>query len=223
MILGFNYCTRRSSVFRISKIKIMDKCYFRHIQDEERIEVSFFLKIKESVRQFNLSRKPDESVSALLTRIGTNVQKVLNKGTKKNKIQNVSEVTVALYNVNDEHISVNHTCKDLFNLEQNMKLKINDNIYEAVFNAPWVVNIALPESILVGFPVYPEHFKTLNTIDNKNVFNWYSALASNEKGNEIADVHIKWQLVGTGFVYIPSIHDIGRKLKIECIPGKHFI
>ncbi|KAJ0181775.1 hypothetical protein K1T71_002497 [Dendrolimus kikuchii] len=92
-------------------------------------------------------------------------------------------------------------------------------MYEAVLNAPWVVNISLPESILVGFPVYPEQFKTQNTTNNGNIFNWFRGLTINEKGNEISDMHIKWELVSTSFVYIPSIQDIGQKLKIVCIPG----
>lgn len=198
----------------------LEKCYFRYIQEEEKVDISFLLKVKDSVRQFNLSRKPDESVRALTSRIGTNVQKIIQKSDKKLKKQVTREIEVAVL-CNNELISDSYTCKDLFNLGENVKLKIHDNIYVAVFNPPWVVSINLPESILANFPVYPEHFKTQNTITDRNIFNWHRGVIINEKGNTISDVHLQWEYVTSNFMYIPSNQDIGKKLKLECIPGNN--
>ncbi|KAG6446256.1 hypothetical protein O3G_MSEX004346 [Manduca sexta] len=111
-----------------------------------------------------------------------------------------------------------YTCMELFKINGPLRLEILENTYEAVFNAPWVTSISLPQSILSGFPVYPEYFRTQYANINMCAFNWYRGLSVNEKGNAIVDMHINWKLCGNGFTYTPASDDIGMKLKLECIP-----
>ncbi|XP_049869288.1 2',5'-phosphodiesterase 12 [Pectinophora gossypiella] len=209
------------SVFSISRTKTMnlEKCYFRHIQEEDKIDITFLFKVKDSMRQFNFSRKPTENLLTLFTRISTNVQKAVNKANKKKKKEDDLKIEVNFYDVKNNPIPEQATCQELFSYEGPLKLKVYDQEYEAIFNAPWIVSINLPQSILAGFPIYPENFCTYYTEKQTTIFNWYRGLPVNENGNVISDCHIKWDLVGNGFTYIPTAQDIGMKLKLECIPG----
>lgn len=224
----FNWaCKYYSSLASISRQNIMNqnKCYFRHIRNEteDKIDISFLFKVENSVRQFNFSRSPTESLKSLATRISTNVQKAIKKANKKKKNAEESNIEVNFVTAKDNPVPQQTLCKDLFNLGDPLKLKIYDQLYEAVFNAPWVVNINLPQSILAGFPVYPEHFVSHFIDKSKTTFNWYIGTAFNENGNEISDIHITWELVGNGRFYTPSPQDISKKLKLECIPGSIYL
>lgn len=212
-----------SSIASISRRNTMNlnKCYFRHIQNEteDKIDISFLLKVENSVRQFNFSRNPTESLETLAARISINVQKAIKKVNKKKGNTEQSNIEVYFFNATDNPVPQKTLCQDLFHVAEPLKLKIYDQFYEAVFNAPWVVSINLPQSILAGFPVYPAHFVTHFVDKKKTTFNWYRGAALNENGKEISDIHIIWELVGTGPSYTPSNQDIGKKLKLECIPG----
>ncbi|XP_013200463.1 2',5'-phosphodiesterase 12 [Amyelois transitella] len=221
MIFRFHKCVNRfHKLVSISKTKEMNlnKCYFRYVQEEERIDISFLYKIKDSVRQFNFSRKPTETLETLLNRIGTNINKAIKKGNKKNSDNNY-DLEIMMLDAKDNAIASNSTCKDLFSTQTPIKIKIHNNIYEAVFNVPWVVSLNLPLSILAGFPVYPEQFVLQYAEKSQSKYEWFKGLSINEKGNEIIESHIKWELVGEGFTYSPTNDDVGRKLKVECTPS----
>lgn len=205
---------------KISKTNKMnlDKCYFRYIQKEETVDITFLLKIKDTARQFNFSRKPTENLSTLFTRMSANIQKALKKAYKK-KGPESSDINIELVDPKNVSINEQSTCWDLFSAEGPVHLKIDNHLYEAVFNPPWVVSLQMPQSILAEFPVYPEYFILQYAEKDLSVFKWYKGCILNDKGNEISDQHVKWELVGEGFSYKPTTQDIGMKLKIECTPG----
>lgn len=212
-----------STVTSISKTRTMNtnKCFIRYVEEENRIDISFFLNIKKTSRQFNFSRNPSENLQTLFARMATNIQKVMNKSNKKKCVNNHSEIEIKMYDIRNESIPNTYTCKELFNIPGPIKIIINEDIYEAVFNAPWVTNVNLPHSILAGFPAYPEYFKSMFTDNKKSTFKWYKGSIINDKGGVTSDLHVKWQLVAENFTYTPDILDIGMKLKLECIPGKY--
>ncbi|XP_022123100.2 2',5'-phosphodiesterase 12 [Pieris rapae] len=196
----------------------IDKCYFRHIPSEDKIDITFLLKVKDTIRQFNLSRSSSEVVQNLCTRIGVNVQKAVNKKVKKKDAKEDTSIEVQIFNNNGDVVSDTYTCIELFQLQGPIKMKIYDHLYDLVFNSPWVLNFNLPKSILVGFPVYPEHLES-NYMDKElSDFNWYRAKVVNEKGNSIIDSHVKWDFIKKSHSYTPVSEDIGMKLKLECIP-----
>lgn len=198
-----------------------NKCYFRYIEPEEKVDITFLFDIKGSVRQFNFSRKPSESLQVLLTRMKTNIQKVIDKGNKKKKVsQDTGDFHIQFYDSKNVLINESFTCNDLFTMKGPIKLKMSDSFYEVVFNSPWVLSMNLPQSILAGFPVHPENFETQYAKQNKCTFNWYKGLPLNEKGNALSEQHIQWELTGNKFIYTPNTQDVGMKLKFECIPGK---
>lgn len=224
MIIKLHHFTRRFYSFTsLSKVNSMntDKFYFRYVQQEEKVDISFLFKIKESVRQFNLSRKPTETIQVLFTRIEANIKKVVNKVNKKSKNAEVDDIEIKLYNL-DDLVPAECTCLELFSLQGPVKLKIYETVYEAVFNAPWVLSISLPHSILAGFPVYPEHFQTQYADKTKSTYNWYCGSAINDKKNSVSEEHIKWKLMGNDFTYTPNTAEVGLKLKLECIPSEYW-
>lgn len=210
-----------SAVISKSKTMNMNRCYFRYVPQEDKVDISLLLDIKGSVRQFNFSRKPSESLQVLLGRIKTNVLKVVNKGNKKKKNSEcVDDIQVELCDSNNQVINEQSTCKELFSRNDPVILKLLNKDYEVIFNSPWVLSMNLPQSILAGFPVYPENFETQYTKHEKCLFEWYKGLPTNDKGQDINETHIKWSEVGNSYIYTPSTEDIGMKLKLQCTPGK---
>ncbi|XP_059048899.1 2',5'-phosphodiesterase 12 [Achroia grisella] len=221
MIYKFSNWYRNINTFvSLSKTKAMNlnKCYFRYVESDDKIDISFLLKVKETVRQFNFSRKPTENIESLLTRMGNNIQKFVTKGNKKASNE-LKVVTVQIYDDKNNAISEQATCKDLFLLQSPVKLHIYDHIYEVVFNVPWVVSINLPQCILSGFPVHAENFVVQYADNRYNLYTWYKGISINDKGNEVSEAHIKWEKLGNEYIYIPTTKDIGMKLKLECTPG----
>ncbi|VVC92956.1 unnamed protein product [Leptidea sinapis] len=196
----------------------MEKCYFRYIQKDDKIDISFLFKVKDTVRQFNLSRKPTESLELLCSRIGTNVQKFKSKKSKKRGLVEDQNVKVMIYDNNNTPIPEKLSCMELFNTNTSIRLDIADQHYEAIFNAPWIVNYELPKSILMGFPVFPENFEAHYTDKNLSLFNWYRGKAIDENGKAINDLQIKWEFITNVFYYTPMTQDVGLKLKLEIIP-----
>lgn len=197
----------------------MNKCYFRYMEQEEKVDISFIFQVKDSARQFNFSRNPSEAVQTLSTRIEANIKKAISKTMKKKNAANEIEIGLKLYDTTGP-IPDTYTCKELFNIKAPINIKIYDTVYEAVFNAPWVLNISLPQSLLVGFTVIPENFQTLYAVQDECIYTWYKGLDVNDKGKTVSEIHIKWELVGNGFTYTPTPQDVGMKLKLECIPSE---
>lgn len=225
MLFRFYYLSNRffSTIISRSKAMYTNKCYFRYIQQEDKVDISLLLEVKGSMRQFNFSRKSSESLQDLLGRIKTNIEKVMNKGIKNKMSKENYGCNIEFYDGKNEIINEKSTCKELFTMSGPVKLKLSDNTYEVVFNPPWVLRVNLPESILAGFPVYPEHFETQYIIHEKCIFKWYKGCVSNDTGKAPNDQHSLWELTGNNFVYTPNAQDIGMKLKLECIPGKYHL
>ncbi|XP_041989188.1 2',5'-phosphodiesterase 12 [Aricia agestis] len=216
-------CFTRSvhSISKISKSNKMnlDKCYFRYIENQDKVDICFIMKIKDTTRQFNLNRHSSESLQTLCGRIATNVQKILCKKSKKKDLVDANVVTVSMFDENKHPLPQDISCLSIFDYKSNIKLKISEQVFDIVFNAPWVTSLSLPKSILVGFPVYPEYFETMYTDKSNSSFNWYRGKGKNDKGHETSDIHIKWEFLENSFYYIPRSEAVGMKLKLECIPG----
>lgn len=102
-------------------------------------------------------------------------------------------------------------CESLLQDTAELKLVIFEKTYLVKRNAPYIINILLPTSILVGFPTYPSKFESLYTEKKQSLFDWYKNDAINNKPN-------LWTHVGNGYLYVPNISDIGCNLKISCEP-----
>lgn len=215
------YSCRYFASVSISKFNMnLNKCYFRLNNDKNGLHITFLFKISEErVRQFNLERKPQENIGLTIQRITSSIKKVLVKVNKKKALKaEICESDVALYDSNNATVPETTTCDDLISNKIAVKLKILDHTYDVVYNIPWVLNVNLPKCMLVGFPIQPLNFEMVYGDKNHSEFNWYSSVPLNEKGNRIADIHLKWDMAGTGFNYTPTTQDIGKLLRLECIP-----
>lgn len=111
----------------------------------------------------------------------------------------------------DVQVDGSISCESLLQDSAELKLVILENTYIVKRNVPYISNIALPTSMLVGFPIYPTKFESLYTDKRRSIFNWYRNNAVNNKSN-------LWVHVSEGYLYVPSVSDIGCNLKINCVP-----
>ncbi|XP_032687861.1 2',5'-phosphodiesterase 12-like [Odontomachus brunneus] len=202
----------------------MNEAFLRYEKGNDMFDISFRYmdKTVKVDRQFNFSRQATESVNNFLTRINTNVCKFINEKVKRKKKKNAAcEISMlSLDNVNsgkimllkdDVQVDGNISCESLLQDSAELKLIILENTYIVKRNVPHISSIALPTSMLVGFPIYPTKFESLYTDKRRSIFNWYRNNAVNNNPN-------LWIQVSEEYLYIPSVSDIGCNLKISCIP-----
>lgn len=199
----------------------MNKCYFRYMEQEDRVDISFAYKVKDTARQFNFSRNPSELLQVLFTRIEANLKKAISKANKKKNIADELAIDIQLFDGAGISVPTTYTCKELFDVKKPLNMKIYDTVYDTMFNAPWVLSLCLPQCLLVDFTVIPDHFRTQYADEKECIFKWYTGTDINDKGNTVSETHVKWKLVGNEFTYTPTSKDIGMKLKLECTPSKY--
>lgn len=191
----------------------MEKAYYRQNDDEHFLFTFEYNDRELNVnRKFNFNRHLTETIGNFLSRVNTNVEKVLlKKAKRKNKKKLESEITQPQISssilLNSQEVNDEATCKEVFQLKNNVILKILERSYFVVINSPWIDNAVLPCAILARFPVYPSKFESVDSDRKLSEFTWFKSV---DKSN--------WSLVGTGFIYVPSNDDIGAYLKLHCIP-----
>lgn len=216
----------------------MNEAYLRFDKGQENFEFTFrYVNLECKVdRQFNFNRKSAEPVSVFLKRVDNNVSKVVEKKksklkrkqkakgvtneepeeekeTKKNNIGDNEVVKVAL--LENESIVENHLpCGTVFEDVSQLTLLIVGEKYSIRKNVPWVEDVSLPKSILVGFPTYPSHFSSVYTNLKDSRFVWFKNLVSDSPRKPP-----KWVEIGEGYFYVPRGEDLGCQLKLTCIPG----
>ncbi|KAM0733217.1 2',5'-phosphodiesterase 12 [Formica fusca] len=202
----------------------MNEAFLRYEKGSESFDISFRY-VDETMkvdRQFNFSRQTAESVNNFLKRIDTNVCKIINKKMERKRKKDHTLDTSSLPNDNvdtgkimllkdDIKVDGNVLCESLLQDNAELKLVIFEKTFLVKQNAPYIINILLPSSILVGFPTYPSKFESLYTDKKRSIFNWYKNDAINNKPN-------LWTHIGNGYLYVPNISDIGCNLKINCEP-----
>lgn len=164
-------------------------------------------------RQFNFQRQVNESINYFIQRINKNIYnhltKKLYRKKKKYKVENSIEIQMndkIKFVKNHSILNGDLTCESILENSADIKLIIFDTEYILKKNVPYISKIELPTSILVDFPIYPSKFEGTNVDKINSIFTWY------KKENK------KWIHVGEGFLYVPTISDIGCQLKISCIP-----
>lgn len=202
------------SKFLHSYIFKMDRAYFRHLNGSEQFQLTFYymdesLRVK---RQFNFVRKLTETIPTFLTRVGANVDKILNKKKKRKskKEDNVEvndKINTYLYLNGNKIEEEGVICQDVFKKENNIVLEIGNKQLTIAYNSPWIENISLPTSILATFPVYPLKLDSFFMDINKSDYKWYSSVDK-----------IDWRQVGEGYTYLPNISEIDCYIKLICIP-----
>lgn len=216
--------TNCKTVFR------MDEAYLRYTAGSETFDFTFrFSKPEINIdRQFNFSRRTSENVENFLRRLDANVTKVLDKRTKKmmrknkkkfsssqeelveEQVDNVKAGNIFLIKNNDK-INLLEPCSKFLEDPSQLKISILGKMYDVKVNVPWILNVTLPTCILANFPVYPSEFESIHVDKKLSDFTWYKTVLDDRKKTT-------WELVGEGFLYTPSVKDIGAKLKLKCLP-----
>lgn len=195
----------------------MEKAYYRQSDDERFLFTFQYNNSDLNVnRQFNFCRQLTESIGSFLSRVNTNVANVLSKKAKKKKKKTTEndivepQVSSSIL-LNDQEVGSEKTCKEVFQLHNNVILRVSEKNYLVVINSPWIDSASLPSAILARFPVYPSKFSCVNTEKKLSEFIWFKSRNKSD-----------WTQVGSEFVYTPSNEDIGAHLKLHCIPrNKH--
>lgn len=192
----------------------MDKAYYRQKDDEQFLFTFQYNDTNLNVnRQFNFCRQLTETVGAFLSRVNTNVEKVLAKKAKKKNKKAPAENEVIEPQIssnillNNSEVNADTPCKEVFKLENRVLLKILEKDFSVVINSPWIDGASLPSAMLARFPVYPSKFECANTDKKLSEFIWFKS--KNKKD---------WERVGAGFIYVPTNEDVGAYLKLHCIP-----
>ena len=230
-ISHFRIPIRRKSC--LSNLSAMQNAYIRFPSGSETFSLTFHY-VNESLgvnRQFNMKRQLSESVSALLTRIQFNVQKIAleahkkkrRKIEKKKKAEETGsdddyhfgpepQITVELLKRGNQVLS-DQTCQALLETNDLLTLSLTGKKFHIVLNPPWIDDIQLPKSILCNFPVYPSKFIGSSLDPAQSVYEWYKQ----PKNSKV------WEKVGTGYMYTPSVADINHILKLTCEPKRESI
>ncbi|KAL0130432.1 hypothetical protein PUN28_002243 [Cardiocondyla obscurior] len=202
----------------------MNEAFLRYEKGSDLFDISFRYvdEVTKVDRQFNFSRQAAESVNNFLKRIDTNVCKIVNKKIERKRKKNATLETPVLINdnvangkimlmKNDVKVNGDASCESLLQDPAGLKLIIFEKTFLVKLNAPYIMRMSLPSSILAGFPTYPSKFECLYTDKKKSSFDWYKNDLVNNKPNS-------WTHIGNGYLYVPSVMDIGCRLKINCEP-----
>lgn len=185
------------------------------IRNTEQFDLLFMYYVPQLHRSkhFNFTRNLSEPVGTFLSRLSIKINGALESKQKKSKTKvtlpkpKLDAVSLSLKR-NDVTVCEDILCKDLFEEDCSLILQIDDQKYKIFKNHPWVQNIALPKSMMVGYPVYPVKFESYYTNEEDSEFSWHRVLPDRD------------ECVASGIVYIPVVSDVGQKLKLVCTPKR---
>lgn len=212
-----------TKIFQPSASTEMQNAYICYADGAEKFSLTFhYVNDKLGVnRQFNLNRQLSEPVSAFLSRIQCNVEKIVNEVHAKRRRKSMKkkeqgedhdpgpapQVTVELLRGGNP-VSSEETCQSILQSKDLLMLSLSGKKYHIVTNPPWVEEIQLPKSILSNFPVYPSKFVGNNLDRSESTFLWYKQPKNLPINSD------QWKEVGSGYTYTPSVNDIDHVLKV---------
>lgn len=183
--------------------------YLRELHSTNQCELAFYLSDTINGIVFNENVK---AVRKITDTVGSLLQHIQNKLIRKSADRRgandklLTEIPVWLED-KDKKLEENVILKDLIQTEKVYSFYILKQQFKVVVNTPLVQCAHLPVVIYVNSVIQPIRFKTLHTIRDISVYEWYS---SEDKEN--------WVKVGQKYTYKTKESDVGRYLKYRCIP-----
>lgn len=203
-ILGPSYC--HLFTLRMSQTQ---EAFLRIESEAARFRLSFAYCDETGIqRDLHFCRSLQEVVKPICNRIALKLN--LSAGKKKGKAKMPDEKPAIVVQILKNGVPVNDTitCQELFGEDNSdLTLRIGDKDFSFVTNAPWVSNIVLPNSIMSGFIIYPRKVEGLFINVSESEYLWYRCKEGVED-----------ELIGSGSFYIPTVADIGYKLKLLFTP-----
>ncbi|KAL7734165.1 hypothetical protein ACLKA6_011845 [Drosophila palustris] len=207
----------------------MDKVYLRNVQDTEELHITFRYASEELRvnRDFNFCRRMDECIDEALIRIRNNVEKELNKRSKKKKTKepsvdtdtvavNQSDIVVELHRKDcDDRISGITFAQLLSDIEKGLELRVIDKSFDIVLNHPWIGGLQLPSSIMAGYLVYPLKLELQFSTREHCLGQWYKAL---KPKSGVFNEKTIWEPCSESLIYLVSEADIDYHLKLVVTP-----
>ena len=190
----------------------------RSVDEEGHLTISFTYDGK----QRKMQRSKGEILSKALTRIELSSKKKTKKAKRSadcNATGDIGQGDASLW-FNGELVCSSLTNKDAW--KDGSTLKIGSEAFFVEVNPPTVLSLSLPDNIMSGFPVMP--FLSLEFADKQHCsYTWYkSTNHSEEQASSIPaspNEVFSWEEVGNGFLYTPTLLDVGCYLKMACVPG----
>ncbi|KAL4217215.1 Endonuclease/Exonuclease/phosphatase [Mactra antiquata] len=209
--------------YLIQNSRNMASFYVKCVDSEESLEISFDYAHRGGVmRSFNACRPKVEPVQNSLTRIAANINKHINKKKRKKTDTDLVEVRLVVYQ-SDSVTKVPENTKVEDALQHGNKVVIDESPYTVDVNPPLCRSVVIPQSIMVGFPLYPQldlSFADLN--DSEYVWEKIKYKDSGDADKMPAKPDpskiIERVKVCTELSYVPTNEDIGYRLAFTCIP-----
>ncbi|KAK7016428.1 Endonuclease/Exonuclease/phosphatase [Halocaridina rubra] len=195
-------------------------------EGSESVDISFryMNEARQIDRIFNLKRKKEEEIAAVLNRMSANISNVGNKKKKKKEVPSelVPVGMVATSPPNSSHSLPGETsCFDAFvQYAMNHNLVIGGENYFLDVNPPVVQRAELPKCIMAGFSLSVSRLKTLYCDKDLCTFQWFK---SDLKFDSVKDAQgrlnsIKWLEKGKGYIMEITNEDIGSLIKVAITP-----
>ncbi|XP_053385923.1 2',5'-phosphodiesterase 12-like isoform X1 [Mercenaria mercenaria] len=205
--------------------RTMYKFCVRCVDNEESIQISVEYAFNGGAsRIYNACRPKKENVENSLTRLAQNINKRVNK--KKKKTDNeVNQVVLELFQ-NDGVTKIADTVTAQCGFSQGNVIHIADTKYTVDVNPPSCLGIFIPQSIMVGFPLFPQVDIEFCSLEDSS-FLWEKVKYAEREGNSAQECNsrkrdpamvIERREICQNLLYTPTNDDIGYCLSVTCIP-----
>ena len=188
----------------------------KNVESQERIEISVEHLTNDTKRTYNLCRTKSEEVGVSITRLATNIGKVVHKKLKKsNKSAPFPEINIKLLGENGIEIDDSVVNEDAW-LHAKTAV-IEDAKYKIEINPPEVKLLKLQKYFMAGYKIFPLIELQFATIQDSYI-EWYREIKTIEQSNHVNEKEANFEHVFSGEVYTPVNNDIGCRLKVKCTP-----
>ncbi|CAG5136448.1 unnamed protein product [Candidula unifasciata] len=211
----------------------MSSVFVKSFEDDDRLLISLDLKIQKesgasSIKTFNLNRLKHEELGLAVERLRLNLSKKVNKKSKQKKTAKATNDSEASIESQSDlvPIEVIHNGQVLDLSISNKEawvdgavLKVWEEEIAVCYNPPSVKLEKLPNTIMVGFPLFPEVEYEFTNVKNCE-FYWklfdekhlHKVMLDIKQGNiDLTDAVIAHS-------FTPQHKDIGRHVLMACLP-----
>lgn len=204
----------------------MSQFSVRCVDTEPSIQISFVYAHNDGTpRTFNADRQKTEDTGTTLGRLAQNINKHINKKLRKRKSPDENNdpqgVTLKLYE-SDATTEVPSNLPLGESLKHGRVVLIESEKYLVDLNPPSCTKITIPQTAMVGFPIFPKlEVEFCNISESEYV--WEKV--KYEEGENSAKAQkpqppkaVEKLVVGEALMYTPSNEDIGYRLALTCVP-----
>lgn len=232
----------RMSIISPEASTFLGKAFVQLNKENNSIRISFEIIHKDKTKQFNLLRKPDESLLVTIQRIKLNIDKISKRTIKNNKKKaNVSGTSPiddeSDYYGGEEAVKLTYEGKTIDpastkNIDawiDGAHLNIYGKSYEITTNNPMVESIQIPSNIMQDYTCIPR-LNLINCFHHTCKFEWFRKITRVEydqlveaqkidKNDVVLESAAYWLKISDKLIYSPNQDDLAHHLKVVCLPS----